>query len=172
MRAIAATNDTVYLGGSITAVGGVSRTRLAAVRASDGALLPWAPVPGVGPTTGNRDGNTDTSNAVMALVLTGGGNQVVAAGRFDSMNGVKNTGVAALDPVSGATRPFAVNQLITNQGINSAIYSLSTDGTTVYGSGYDYNGPGNVEGTFAATADGGALVGSTTAVGTRTTPSR
>jgi PKD repeat protein len=158
VRAIAATNTTVYLAGSLSAVGGVSRSRLAAVSAANGALLPWAPVPGVGPVTGNRDGNTNTSNVPMAMVVTGGGNQVVVAGRFDSMNGVKATGVAALDPVTAANRAFAVNQLITNQGINSAIYSLSTDGTTVYGSGYDYMGPGNVEGTFAARADSGALV--------------
>jgi PKD repeat protein len=158
VRALAATNDTVYLGGSLSAVGGVSRSRLAAVTAAGGALLPWAPVPGVGPTTGNRDGNTNTSNVPMAMIVTGGGNQVVVSGRFDTMNGLKATGIAALDPVSAAYRTFAINQLITNQGVNSAIYSLSTDGTTVYGSGYDYKGPGNVEGTFAATADGGTLV--------------
>ena len=163
VRAIAATNDTVYLGGSITAVGGVSRTRLAAVSAADGALLPWAPVPGVGSTEGNElpgndARNQQTSNAVLALVLTNGGAQVVAAGRFDSLNGTKATGVGALDAVTGATRDFAVNGLITNQGVNSAIYSLSTDGTNVYGTGYDYYGPGNLEGSFAATADGGQVI--------------
>ncbi|MGY1841499.1 PKD domain-containing protein, partial [Modestobacter sp. SYSU DS0985] len=157
VRAIAATNDTVYLGGNFAAVGSVSRNRLAAVSAVDGALLPWAPQPGVGSTDGNRDGNLSTSNEVMALVLTGGGAQVVAAGRFDSLNEVKATGVGALDPVSAETRPFAVNQLITNQGINAAIWSLSTDGTTVYGTGYDYFGPGNLEGSFAADADGGTV---------------
>ncbi|MGY1746890.1 PKD domain-containing protein [Blastococcus sp. SYSU D00695] len=162
VRAIAATNSTVYLGGVLTAVGSVSRTRLAAVSATNGALLPWAPVPGVGPTTGNRlpnnpTRNAQTSNEVMALVLTGGGSQVVAGGRFHTMNGAVATGVAALDPVTGANRPFAVNQMITNQGINSAVYSLSTDGATVYGSGYDYYGPGNLEGVFAADATGGAL---------------
>jgi PKD repeat protein len=163
VRAIAATNDTVYLGGSITAVGGVSRTRLAAVSAATGALLPWAPVPGVGSVEGNELPNNDprnqqTSNAVLALVLTSGGSQVVAAGRFDSLNGVKATGVGALDAVTGETRPFAVNQLITNQGVNSAVYSLSTDGTAVYGTGYDFYGPGNLEGSFAATADGGQVI--------------
>ena len=62
------------------------------------------------------------------------------------MNGARATGIAALDPTSGANRPFAINQLITNQGVNSAIWSLSTDGTNVYGTGYDFYGPGNVEG--------------------------
>jgi PKD repeat protein len=158
VRAVAATNDVVWFGGSFSAVGGVSRSRLASTSAVSGALQPWAPVPGVGPTSGNRDGNTNTSNVPMAMVVTGGGDQVVVSGRFDSMNGVKNTGVAALDPVSGANRPFAINQLITNQGVNSAIYSLSTDGDTVFGSGYDYYGPGNLEGNFAAEADGGELI--------------
>ena len=157
VNAIAATNDTVYLGGALTAIGGVARQRLAAVRASDGLLLPWAPVPGVGSTAGNSNGNTATSNVVLALVVTPG-NQVVAAGRFDSLNGIKATGVGALDGTTGATRPFAINQLITNQGVNSAIWSLSTDGTNVYGSAYDYFGPGNLEGTFAVTAAGGAVI--------------
>ncbi|MGY1771715.1 PKD domain-containing protein [Blastococcus sp. SYSU D00813] len=162
VRALAATNSTVYLGGSITAVGGVSRTRLAAVRASDGGLLPWAPVPGTGPTTGNRNPdptlNSRTSNDVLALVVTGGGDQVVVGGRFDTVNGVKATGVAAVDGVTGATRPFAVNRLVTNQGAFSAVHSLSTDGTAVYGTAYDYYGPGNTEGSFAAAADGGAVI--------------
>jgi PKD repeat protein len=151
VRAIAATDTTVYLGGSITAVGGVSRTRLAAVAAAGGALLPWAPVPGRANTSSGND-------QVLSLVLTGGGTQVVASGRFDYMNGVKATGVAAIDATTGATRPFAINQKLTNQGDNSAIYSVTTDGVNVYGTGYDFGGPGNLEGSFVARADGGAIV--------------
>jgi PKD repeat protein len=152
VRALAATADTVYMGGSITAVGGVSRTRLAAVAAADGTLLPWAPVPGIA-TTG-----TSGNDQVMSLVLTGNGTQVVAAGRFAYMNGTKATGVAAIDAVTGATRPFAINQKITNQGDYSAVYSVTTDGVNVYGTGYDFGGPGNLEGSFVAKADGGAIV--------------
>ncbi|NEK85474.1 PKD domain-containing protein [Blastococcus saxobsidens] len=162
VAALAVTNDTVYMGGSITAVGSVSRSRLAAVSAADGSLLPWAPVPGVGSTAGNRlpnnpAGNAKTSDAVLALTVAGTG-QVIAGGRFDSMNGVKATGVAALDPATGATRPFAINQRLTNQGVNSAVYSLSTSGDLVIGTAYDYYGPGNLEGSFVVEADGGAVV--------------
>jgi PKD repeat protein len=169
VRALAATNDTVYLGGSISAVGTTSRTSLAAVSAK-GALLPWAPVPGVGSTAGNRLPNNDprnqqTSTEVMALLVTGAGSQVVAGGRFDSLNGQKATGIGALDPVTGATRTFAVNQLITNQGVNSAVYSLTAEGDTVYGTAYDFYGPGNMESAFAAKADGGALVWASTCRG-------
>lgn len=157
VRAIAATESTVYLGGEFSSVGGTTRTRLAAVAAADGLLLPWAPRPGTGPTSGNRNGSTATSNSVLTLVVTGGGRQVVAGGRFYTMNGSVATGVSALDPVTGATRPFAVNQLITNQGVNSAVFSLVADGDMVYGTAYDYYGPGNIEGSFAVRADGGAL---------------
>ena len=158
VRTLAATNSTVYMGGSITAVGGVSRSRLAAVTASNAGLLPWAPVPGVGPTSGNRDGNPSTSDQVLGMVLTSGDTQVVVSGRFDSLNTVRATGVGALDAVTGATRPYAINQLITNQGINAAVYSLSTDGTVVVGTGYDFSGPGNLEGSFTVVADTGRVL--------------
>lgn len=150
VRAIAATDDTVYLGGSITAVGGVSRTRLAAVSAADGSLLPWAPVPGGARTNGN--------DQVMALAIASTG-QVIAGGRFQTMNGLEATGVTALDPVSGATKPFAVNQRLTNQGADSAVYSLSVSGDLVIGTAYDFGGPGNLEGSFVVRADGGGIVG-------------
>jgi len=91
-------------------------------------------------------------------VLTSGGAQIVVSGRFGYMNGTATSGVAALDPVTGASRPFAVGQQVSNQGDNSSINSLSTDGTTVWMSGYDYYGPGNLEGAIAATAQGGDLV--------------
>ncbi len=187
VRALAATGSAVYIGGTISAVGSASRTRLAAVSAVNGALLPWAPVPGVGPTSGNRlpiwenqatltpkrdaqgrdildtAANSRTSNDVQALVIAGG--SVIAAGRFDSLNGVRATGIGALDPVTGATRPFAVNQLITNQGVHSAVWSLSTDGRAVYGTAYDFYGPGNMESAFAAEATTGALLWASTCRG-------
>ena len=94
---------------------------------------PWAPVPGVGSTAGNRLPATTrepaTSNEVLALVLTGGG----APGR--RRRPVRLASTASRPPASArSTRsparpgPFAVNQLITNQGVNSAVCSLSTDG--------------------------------------------
>ncbi|WNV76401.1 PKD domain-containing protein [Geodermatophilus sp. DSM 44513] len=156
VRAIAATDSTVYLGGAFTSVGSQSRHRLAAVSASNGALLPWNPVPGTGPLL-NRNGSTATSDVVRALVVTSGGAQVVVGGHFDTLNGVKATGVGALDAVTGETRPFEVNRSITNQGINSGVFSLTTDGTNVYGTAYDFYGPGNIEGSFSVSADGGAV---------------
>ncbi|TFV90712.1 PKD domain-containing protein [Blastococcus sp. CT_GayMR16] len=163
VRAIAATTSTVYIGGNFTAIGSAARNGLAALSAADGSLLPWAPQPGVGSTSGNRVPNNpalnaSTSDDIMSLLLTSGDTQVVAAGRFDTLNGVKSTGVGALDAVTGATRPFAIGKLLTNQGVNSAVYSLTTDGTRVFGTAYDYYGPGNLEGSFSVTADGGNIL--------------
>ncbi|PWW21405.1 PKD repeat protein [Geodermatophilus normandii] len=145
VSAIAATNATVYFGGTVTAVGSVARTRLAAVSAATGALTAWAPQPG------------GTSNQILAITLAGT-NQVVVGGRFASLNGTATSGVGALDATTGATRPFAVGQRITNQGPDAAIYSLTTSNGVVYGTGYDFGGPGNLEDTFAARADGGQAV--------------
>ena len=66
--------------------------------------------------------------------------------------------MGALDATTGATKPFAVNGLLKNQGPDSAIMGLATSNGVVYGTGYDYGGPGNLEGSFAARADGGAPV--------------
>ena len=157
VRAIAASNDFVYFGGTVTAVGAVSRTRLAVVTAADGSLTNWAPVPGYGPTAGNTDGSRVLTNEVLSMVLTKGNAQLVVSGRFDTMNGVRATGVAAIDAFTSVTQPFAINQQLTNQGVNSAIWSVSTDGTAVYGTAYNFFGPGNFEGSFAAEADGGRV---------------
>ncbi|MGY1750350.1 PKD domain-containing protein, partial [Modestobacter sp. SYSU DS0511] len=155
VAAIAATDSTVYLGGGFSSMNGSPRTRLAAVRASDGSLLPWAPVAGAGV---NKDGRTAANYSVTGIVLPRDGGNVVVSGRFGSLNGVRTTGIGSVDAITGDTLPFAVGGMVTNQGDNAAVYSLSTDGTNVYGTGYDYNGPGNVEGTFAADAATGELV--------------
>ncbi|SCX40028.1 PKD domain-containing protein [Klenkia marina] len=152
VRAIAVAADTVYVGGDFNAVGSAPRLRLAAFSTA-GQLLPWAPSTGVGR---NRDGSTAASAAVSSLALTAG--QVVVGGRFGSINGTATSGVGAVDAATGIVRPFAIGQRITNQGDDSGVTSLTTDGTTVWLSAYDFSGPGNAEGAIAVRADGGTLV--------------
>ncbi|ROP42991.1 PKD domain-containing protein [Pseudokineococcus lusitanus] len=142
VRALAVKGSTLYLGGIFTTVNGQSRTRLAAVAASTGGLGGWRP---------------SADAEVMDLVAPATTGTLVAAGRFTTLGGQAAPGSGALDALSGAPRPWAVNGLLKNSGADAAIWSLTTDGDQVFGTGYDYYGPYDFEGSFAARADGGAL---------------
>ncbi|CAH0180874.1 MULTISPECIES: hypothetical protein [unclassified Arthrobacter] len=141
VRAIVATPATVYLGGSFTAVGSAVRSRLAAVRASDGGLLAWKPAAGGG--------------RVNALVLAPDRSRVVVGGAFTTLNGSSEPGfgLGAVDPVGGKNLPTPANEVVRNAGTYAAITSLSSDGTSWYGTAFiliDSGGTGNLEGSFAA----------------------
>ena len=143
VNAITATNTTVYVGGAFGSANNVARTRLAAFSASNGALLGWAP----------------TANAeVQALVLTPNGSKVIAGGSFTSVNGSTSAyGLAALDSSTGALLPWAANSVVRDAGTAAAILNLSTDGTAIYGSGYVFGAGGNLEGSFSADPETGAI---------------
>ncbi len=69
--------------------------------------------------------------------------------------------MAALDATTGTVLPWAVNSVIRNGGDNAAIYSLASDGDSVYGSGYDFGGSktdDDFEGSFRASWSDGSLV--------------
>ncbi|WP_255559633.1 PKD domain-containing protein [Mumia sp. zg.B17] len=139
VRALVATNDTVYAGGIFSRAGNESRTRLAAFAASNAAVRPWAPA---------------ADHRVNALTITPDGSRVVIGGHFGNVNGAQARGLAAVDPTSGATLGWPMNQVVKNTGDGAAILSLATDEDGVYGSGYDYYGSGGFEGTFRASSTG------------------
>ena len=141
VRAIVATPDTVFMGGSFTAVGSISRSRLAAVRASDGGLLTWKPAAGGG--------------RVNALVLAPDRSKIVVGGAFSTLNGSSEPGfgLGAVDVAGGKNLPTPANKVVRNAGTNAAITSLSSDGTSWYGTAFiliEGGGTGNLEGSFAA----------------------
>lgn len=144
VRAISATNDTVYLGGTFGSVGSASRTRLAAVRASDGGLLPWNPI---------------ANERVNALVLSPDETQVIIGGAFTTLNGSNRPGygLGRVNATTGASLTLGVNDVIRNAGTDSAILSLSSDGTNFYGTGYIFGTGGNLEGAFAGNWSNGNL---------------
>lgn len=150
VHSVVATADVVYIGGSFSAIGSNSRTRLAALSAANGSLLPWNPSASGG------------GNAVTALTLTPDGSKLIVGGNFASLNGQAATGLGAIDTTTGARVPWAAGDVIKNVGDGAAISSLVTDGSTVYGSGYathaDPQFPkGNLEASFAADANTGAI---------------
>jgi outer membrane protein assembly factor BamB len=89
VNAIAVSGDTIYLGGSFTSVGGVARSRLAAIDTS-GQLLPWAP---------------HVNRPVSALAVSEDGGRIYAGGRFTRAGGEVHNYVAAIDAVTGAVDP-------------------------------------------------------------------
>ena len=140
--------NTLYIGGHFTTGGGRTRLRLAAVNASNGTLLAWAP-------TADRD--------VVALAVHQPSNRVIASGSFTQLNGTTQIGMGALDGSTGAAQPWAINQVIQNSGLNTQINDLTTDGQLIYGVGWAWFGSpegadANFEGQFAAVPTTGEVV--------------
>lgn len=142
VRGIVVTSRRVYAGGSFSTANGVRRGRLAAFSTSDGALLGWAP---------------SADQQVLAMVAAPGGSRIVVGGQFTTLNGVDAYGLGTVDADSGAASSVAVTQVVRDATSTAGITSLATDGSLVYGTGYDFGEGGNFEGTFAMNASG-ALV--------------
>jgi hypothetical protein len=149
VRALATSGPNVYAGGAFTIANGTARNRLTGFKAADGALIRW---------------NPGANGDVYALVAPAGKDKIVAGGRFTTMAGAAAYGMGATHWTSGASLAWPANTVVRNAGADAAIYSLSTNGTAVFGTGYTYlvNGAdrssGNFEGTFAANAGTGNLV--------------
>ncbi|MCU1550095.1 MAG: cell surface protein [Glaciihabitans sp.] len=143
VRAVVASSTAVYAGGDFTVVGSSARNHVASVTAA-GAVV----------STFNPGANL----AVVALTLTPDKTRLIVGGRFGTLAGVAAIGMGSVDAVTGASRPWAANTVIKDQGSGSAIYSLSSDSTQVYGTGYFFTIGGNFEGRFAANPNTGAII--------------
>ncbi len=94
---LAVSGGTLYLAGSFSAVGGQPRTGLAAVNATTGAVLPWAPT---------IAGGSYTPTGTYATAITVSGNSAYVGGDFTSANGVARRGLAAFDAATGGLLPW------------------------------------------------------------------
>lgn len=147
---IRATNSTVYVVGSFTNINNTARTGAAALDAKTGALLSFNPV-------------LQGGYLARSVVVSPDESKVVIAGSFLTTNGSNNPGrgIAALDATTGASLPWAMNGVLRNAGTTSSMYSLASDGDSVYGSGYDFGGTktdDDFEGSFRASWADGSLV--------------
>jgi PKD repeat protein len=135
VRSVVATNSSVYFGGDFKTVNGVVRQYLAAADRTSGALSAWAP----------------TADApVTAMVMTPDASKLIVGGRFANVNATPALGLAAVSPSTGALLPWNAGNTVQNYGSQADITSLSTDGSAIYGTGYVFGAPGNLEGTFSA----------------------
>ncbi len=149
VRSVVATDTTVYFGGYFGTVSGLTRPRFAAARASDGAVLDWAP--------------SASDGYAWGMALSPDSSQVLVVGSFGSVNGSTypnpGMGMASIDAVTGALRPWAASSLVRNSGVeSSAITSVESAGGYVYVSGATYSRFSNLEGVAKMDWDGGDVV--------------
>lgn len=153
VTSLAATANGLFIGGNFSSVKyntvSYARSSLAAVNPSTGAILPWSPQQ-------TRE-TGDNAAPVKALVASPDGTKIVIGGGFITLNGKNGTtgvggfGLAMVNSTTGTTNlPLEVNKWIKNAGAGSQIYALKGDADGFYGSGYDFQGDGNLEGTFMA----------------------
>ena len=135
VRSVVATNTSVYFGGDFKTVNGVPRMYLAAADRISGALSAWAPTADAG---------------VTAMVMTPDKSKLIVGGRFAKVNATTALGLAAVSPSDGSLQVWNAGNSVQDYGTQSSITSLSTDGTAIYGTGYVFGSPGNLEGTFSA----------------------
>ncbi|WP_223692385.1 LamG domain-containing protein [Leifsonia poae] len=143
VRALAATNTAVYAGGTFSSVNGTHTGYIAKINASDGSL--------------NTAWQGSADYVVDALAVSPDGSKVYAGGRFQNMNGTPQYGLAMLTGDTGAVQPFAANQTVRDAGTQAGITSLAATNDTVYGSGYVFGSGGNLEGSFSANPNTGAI---------------
>ncbi len=143
VRGLAATNSTLYMVGGFTSVGGQARNFAAAVKTSNGAVLPW---------------NPSADAYANAVTLNSSGSKVIIGGRFQNVGGQAAYGMAATDPVSGAVLPWATTTLVRNAGPNAGVSSLIATRDGVFGGAYHYGVGGNLEGVFRADNETGQVI--------------
>ena len=114
VKALTVNGSIIYVGGGFTAVGGQTRSNLAAVDAATALPTAWDP----------------TTNATV-FALGASGSTVYAGGEFTSIGGELRRGIASLDVTTGAVtdwNPDPDGQLV-------FVLALAVDGPTVYAGG-------------------------------------
>jgi hypothetical protein len=149
VKALAATDDKVYVGGQFaTSSNGATRSNLAAY-SSTGQLLPWAPA---------------TNAGVAAMVMSPDRSLVVIGGSFGAINGRTYHAMGAIGAASGAPVPWASQSNsypVRSDSASSGITSLSTDGTSIFFTAFNYQqhgAPAKPEGRGAISPDDGSLL--------------
>ncbi|MDX2284814.1 MAG: T9SS type A sorting domain-containing protein [Bacteroidia bacterium] len=104
--------NTLYVGGSFTQIGGQSVSRVAAIDATTGQLLPdWTSNPAA------------PNSTVYALLLDG--SDLYVGGSFTQLGGQPRNYLGAVDAATGALRTF-------NPAPNSTVYAMQKIGTALY----------------------------------------
>jgi hypothetical protein len=111
--ALAQVGDRTIIGGDFTAVGGVARQNIAAIRA-DGSVDPAF--------------NPGADGIVYAVAGSGDGSRIFVGGVFANVGGVARANIAALDSTGAVVSGWQANA-------NDDVLALATSGSRVYAGG-------------------------------------
>ena len=146
---LAVTESAVYLAGEFTTINGTQRTKVAAVSTTTGAVTGFT-------------ANVQGGYGAKAVVVSPDRSKVVVSGSFTSVNGSTNPGrgITALNASTGAIMPWAMNSTLFNSGTAAAMYSLTSDGDSVYGTGFSHGSSleTRFEGAYRADWSDGSLI--------------
>jgi len=117
VSALALRGGVLYAAGCFETIGGQVRHGLAAINATTGALLPWAPAP--------AGGSPYTYLNTLHVV----GSSVYIGGNFTSVGGIDRNKLAEVDARTGAATPW-------NPRPNSEVWALASDDESIYAGGY------------------------------------
>lgn len=115
--AVSPDGSKVYLGGLFTTVAGTSRSRLAAVNASNGSIV--------------TSFNPSPNSTVNALTLSSDGSKLYVGGMFSLIGGVGYSRLAAVNTASGTP----ITTFNPGAGFTVNALALSSDGSTLYAGG-------------------------------------
>lgn len=102
VRTLAATNTTVFAGGTFQSVNGQQRRFLAQMNASDGSLTNWV---------------ADADDVVYAMTVTVDGSKLIAGGRFEHIEGADHYGLVALNTTDGDVVPWAATAQVDRKSV-------------------------------------------------------
>ncbi len=142
VNALAASDNTIYVGGAFNTVGGATRNNLAALNSS-GGLLGWNP---------NLD-NSSGTGASMVKALAVQGPTLYAGGTFTHVGGTARSNLAAIAVSTGQASAWDPSA----DGAVNAL-ALSADGQTIYAGGAFSHMGGSVRSQLAALDAGGGLL--------------
>ncbi|MCW2527026.1 MAG: wcoG [Pseudonocardiales bacterium] len=131
---LAASNSTVYLGGSFTSANGQTNIKnVAAFSKVDGSLqTSWSPQMGDGTVT--------------AMAMTPDQSAVVIGGRFTTVNGANRVGLTSVSATDGSNAPWNADIPIRNYGDAAAVTTLTTSNNQILLTGYVFGATGTFEG--------------------------
>src|SRR5689334_22658989 len=112
VSALCLRNDTLYVGGSFTACGGVTRHHGAAFDVGDGHMTSWDP----------------GANASISAIATDG-SLMYLGGAFSALDTTLRASLGAVDPINGSATDW-------DPGADSLVLALAVTGDEVYAGGY------------------------------------